>query len=343
MTSLRRCVRYSNKVDARLSDPSVEIWRRAYYVPINDRVAWEHGGGWGLFDADGATIEASNYYRGPGKNVVGQGLSTDLPLSSIDVAPPGKYLYGGNLINHYGHFLLSTLSRFWLAHIEDISHYRIVCHAAGTPSSWFSNRFVRDIFGSLGLTEKNFVVFKRPTLLPEVMVPRPSAEEHNFTHQIYNNLGRTIGQNFLRDFELEINDRPIWLSKTKLGSGVQGIANEDRIVELMEAEGVEIIHPQELFPLAQVMMFNTRSKIMSAAGSALHTKLFGAAGRVICLINHETINSNYALTETFSPNPIEFYTCDMHESTSATKKINQSLVIENPENVARELLSAIHN
>jgi hypothetical protein len=125
-----------------------------------------------LYDADCNLIDAATYYRGVGKNLVGQRRKIDDMPRDIEIAPPGRYLYGGNLIGHYGHFLISSLSRYWLGLFEDLSQFRIICHGAGTPSSWMSNAYMKEVFSSFGLTESNFVVFKRPTIVDEVLVPR---------------------------------------------------------------------------------------------------------------------------------------------------------------------------
>ena len=337
---LEPCDGYSNEIEVRESIPSCEIWRRAVYVPIEDLKPWELDKNWGLYQADGELIDAAAYRRGPGRNLVGQQTkASNLNTSDFEHAPPGKYLYGGNLIGHYGHFLLSSLSRYWLMLFRDLRDFQIVCHGAGTPTSWWSNIFMREIFKALGLTVDNFVVFKRPTIVPEIMVPRPAAEEHNFTHRIFGQLGSTVGQALLRERNLRLNDRPVWLSKLRLGHGVQGIENEEEIITYLVEENVEIIHPQELSLLDQVALFHTRPVIMGSVGSGFHTKLLGGdAAKIICVNPHRTINSNYALIDEVSDNKILFLRPEA-ESVSGSARYSMSHRISSPREVAECLLT----
>ncbi|OYV52945.1 MAG: hypothetical protein B7Z78_04500 [Rhodospirillales bacterium 20-60-12] len=123
-------------------------------------------------------------------------------MLEFETAPPGDYIYGGNLISHFGHFLLGFLSRFWIGQHLDLSKHKIICHGAGTPEGWLSHKFVRDILSSIGIDQHNLMVFKRPTIIENLLVPWPSCEEHNYVHTNYASWGNMVGQSLLRNRNL---------------------------------------------------------------------------------------------------------------------------------------------
>ena len=298
---------YSNEIEFRRSQPAVEIRYGAVYMPTTDVVMWELDPTWGLYDEDGILIDAAAYYRGAGKNLVGQSERIAVPKGDLEVAPPERYIYGGNLIFHFGHFLLSSLSRFWIGTRLNLRDYIFVCHGAGNPDGWWSHGYVRDIFQAVGLTRENFVTFRRPTRIPEIMVPRPAAEEHNFVHQIYAEWCHIVGRGLWQNDNLPTDDTPVWLSKTKLTSGVQGLRNEDELVDHLARHGMEIAHPQELSVKEQVGFYATRRSVAGMVGSALHTSvLWPPRTRMIGVEVNDTIVSNYAITDRANRNRVQY-------------------------------------
>jgi hypothetical protein len=308
---------------------------------MSDKITWELDKGWGLYDEDRNLIDGAAYYRGPGKNLIGQKIKAEDIKSHIEIAPPDRYLYGGNIIPHYGHFLISSLSRYWLGLFKDLKSFKIVCHAADAPTGWLSHPHIRDIFQAIGLSEDNFVVFKRPTVIPEIIIPRPAAEEHNFSHNVFGEWGAAVGRAITRDFDLPQIDRPVWLSKTRINAGVQGLDNEAALVEILEQNGVEIIHPQELPLFQQVSLFKTRPIIMGASSSAFHTKIFGATAKIVCLNAWQSVNSNFALVDLVSGDPISFLRPALLNTDASSSRYLLSASIVDPRAVADDLLEIV--
>jgi hypothetical protein len=197
-----------------------------------------------------------------------------------------------------------------------------------------SHHYIRDIFNSIGLTADNFVVFKRPTIIPEILIPRPAAEEHNFSHKAFGDWGAAVGRAITRNFDLERNDRPAWLSKTRIHAGVQGLNNEAELVEILEQNGVDIIHPQELTLFEQVRIFKTRTLVMGASSSAFHTKLLGSTAK---------INSNYSLIDLASKDNITFLRPAVSSSDASDSRYLLSATIADPRAVADDILNIVNN
>ncbi len=306
---------------------------------MRDDLRWEDDQSWGLYDAEGRLIEAAAYLRDG--RLVGQSWSVDLETLAVTDAPPGPYLYGGNMIDHFGHFLISTLSRYWLGVEEDLSSYKILCHGQGVPQDWWAHTFIRDIFSAVGLGVDNFVVFKTPTRLQDIIVPRSSAEEHKYVHAIYAQWCNQVGRSLLDGHDLTPNPRPIWFSKTKLSVGVQGLVNEADLTSKLSGRGVEIIYPEELSIVDQVKLYATRPVIMGTVGSAFHTSaLWPSGAKLLCVKLYGDVNSNYAITDFSNRNDVHYIEAEVRPaSESSVRRFWDSMELVNIDEVFETLVS----
>ncbi|PYE29975.1 uncharacterized protein DUF563 [Rhizobium sp. PP-WC-1G-195] len=305
---MRKIEEPNKNFTCRIEMPVVEVHRESVYMPMTDGVPFEQNPNWGLYTCNGTLVDAAAYYRGEGKNLVGQSFSQVMNSSSIEIAPPRKYLYGGPVFSHYGHFLLSTISRLWLGVDEDLSSYTIVCHGQGTVEGWWSFPYIRELFLASGLRRENFVVFKRPTMFKQIEVPRPAYEEHNFVHRVFGEWGNQVGQSMLRDTNLIENPKPVWLSKSRIASGVQGVVNEHELDERLEQCGFDVIHPQTLSVREQVALYATRRNVMGTLSSAFHTTILcKPKAKLVCITAEPSVNSNYPLVDLANGNNITYF------------------------------------
>jgi capsular polysaccharide biosynthesis protein len=227
----------------------------------------------------------------------------------------------------------------------DLRHCKIVCHGAGTPEGWWTHKPVREIFSALGLAQTNFVVFKRPTLFSNIQIPRPAAEEHNFVHRSYAEFGHRVGAALLSQRNLPSRTEPVWLSKSRLGQGVQGVLNEEEMFPTLERGGVEIVHPQDLSIADQVSLFATRKAVTGVVGSAFHTSiLWPPWTRLVGLAIYDHVNSNYAIADKCNDNRVTYHRADVtRPDTNVQQKtrFNDAFVLTDPECAARKILEVI--
>lgn len=330
-------VEYSNEIELRQSVPVVEEHRNALYMPVNDHIVWEQDSTWGLYDCDGRLIDAAAYYRGKG-TLIGQSFTQDLSLIRFESAPPGDYIYGGNMIAHFGHFMLSCISRFWLGLHLDLSKFKIVCHGAGNNKGWLSHPFIRDFMLAVGISEKNLYVMKRPTRFERIIVPRPACAEHFYAHKTYAKWGNAVGQSLLQQRNIFHEKRPVWISKANLMFGVQGLVNETAISDVLAQKGVDVISPETLELPDQVMLYASRSHIMGVVGSAFHSSiLWPPRAKLMGLVLYDNISSNYALADLSNPNDITYIKVNVERV--ASEKLTDSFLIKNPEETVDQLLN----
>ncbi|MFE1601941.1 glycosyltransferase family 61 protein [Methylobacterium sp. ID0610] len=284
------------------ADPLTITASDIFYLP------YAHGQAWGLFEQDGRIIEAAVDFRDVSKETHGQLLLSPLRIDQIDDhAPPRRYVYGGHVNLHFGHFIINTLPRFWDMSRNMTADTKILCHGIGSPELWFSIPFIARAFALLGLSVRDFVSFDRPTRLDAVIVPGTSLEEQQAGYQAYGRLGRAIGARVLASSSVEQSDRPVYYSKANLKSAVGVIVNEREIEDVLASKGVDIVHPESLTLDDQIGLMASRTSIMGSSGSFLHTSIFCQNRNITCLNVTHNINSNFKIIDDLAGNSSNYY------------------------------------
>ncbi|MBK3397060.1 MULTISPECIES: glycosyltransferase family 61 protein [Methylobacterium] len=276
-------------------DPGYEIHQNVFCIPIGCSDPW------GIYDQGGRIIRSATDYRE--NNFSSHGQSLDHVISApVQSRAHGVFIYGGKISNHYGHFLVNTLPRFWNILKIRTPNTPILCHGAGSPSDWFNIPFLAQSFAALGLSERDFVVFDAPTVVDTLVVPRTSFQEQYAGHVVYGQLCREISDRICPHASLINDDRPIYYSKSQLVSAVGVIVNEGEIDDVMRSEGVDIIYPERLSFPDQIKLMGSRRNIMGSSGSFLHTSLFCPDRNITCLNVALQINSNFSIIDKLSDN-----------------------------------------
>ena len=313
-------------------NPEISEIQNTVYVPYNAGCDTEKRSSWGIFK-EGAIVRDTAFIRGPGENLVGQLWEIDEPATTP--APDDVYIYAGATHMHFGHFLISSMDRFW--HSE--RRAKFLLHANFSPETWFTAPHVAAALSAVGLTATDFAWFDRPTSIRRLIVPGPSFRELHSAHRAYGTLGERIGANLLRDRKTSFNPRPAYLTKRGIKSGVWQLRNESILVDRLESRGVEIISPETL-PLAdQIDLFQSRPVIVPM-GSAHHTTaLCTRPCNLTVLALDNQIWSNFKLIDEIKGNESYYYFpmsgVNVDRGNSDFHRVVET---KDPERVADELL-----
>jgi len=285
--------------ELRAADPAIEVHEDVLYNPVQDHL-WHDDPMWGTYGPSGHLIDAAAYYRGPGKVTVGQSPWVDRSAFPAVDAPDETYIYGGTLIEHFGHFLLSSLSRFWPfaddALRASLGPHRILCHGVFGPDHWWGFDYMRATLLALGIPHGRLVRFPHPVRVRRLIVPRPSFEEHSFVHAAYPRLTRHVGARL--GPAAPSGSGPAYLSRVAYPRITQGFDNEAELEAVLAALGVEVIRP-EVLPLAdQSAVFARRRVVLGTISSAFHAAVLAPrAGTMILLSPTHIPGPNFALLD----------------------------------------------
>ena len=301
-------------------EPTIEIHRDCIYVPMNNQLNFWEDFSWGIYDANGHIIEAAAFCMLPNMTKSGQGEVCNLEISNLEYAPCDQYFYVGNIMNHYGHFVCSSMSRLWA--LPRFLNIPLVGHAMGDPTAWFSwsQTNITALFGSAGVEKKDFAAFDRPTRIRELVIAGPSFVELNYAHLIHSTSANRWGDKLVLSEDISSEIEAVYLSKEKI-SMQSGIINEAVLVEYFREAGVKIAYPETMSLPEQVALFQRAKRIIGQSSSAFHTSIFSASrpNQVFVILNHhkDFISDNHALIDAVNKNRSYYVYLEMDESKSS--------------------------
>ncbi|MDB5659516.1 MAG: hypothetical protein JWS10_2131 [Cypionkella sp.] len=226
--------------------------------------------GSGVLDVDGGYVPESVLWRS-------RPLMVAPPVPENPAYQPGRWLWGGKLLDHFGHFLIESTGRLWaLDHLK--GHMDGIVFVPEGDLSGESEppelkAFQRVFFDLLGITLP-IKVLTRPTRFERLEVPGQgfgtglmAAGTAQFRDFIQNRFGATVAAS---------GSELLYISRSQLGRDLGGIVGEARLERYLSECGYEIYHPQNHSLTEQIARYKAARQVVSVDGSALH--LFAMVG-----------------------------------------------------------------
>ena len=295
---------FSGGVTVRSAPPGLEVVENAIFAPFSRSVFFDRYPGWGLYRDDGSLVERAAYTRGEPPVLIGQSPRIMLPPADIGEAPDEDYLYAGPLIPHFGHYMVSSLCRLWPIVTEGLGRRKLLFHAVGKPADWFQCGFVRGTLGALGITPDDCAFFERPVRLRRVVVPGPAFSEGHAAHRVFADVGHRIGQALNPEAAMKGGGPPIYLSKTRLRTGVHKLLNEQELIDALTARTeLELVYPEELDLAQQAAIFASGRLVVGTTSSAFHASILSHTRPLLLIISpRRSLPSNFRLIDLVNEN-----------------------------------------
>lgn len=213
-----------------------------------------------VYDAAGMLISASQRTGG-----IGGDLVTAVDPESISGAGgfnrlTGRWLYGGNWMSQFGHFISESLTTLWPRLDVD----GIICHPFifGTSVHPWQMTLVR----RLGFTGP-VLIAKQGCIVDELVIPqRPFTLNKSAAPEAVNVWNRVASPG--------THGGRVFLSRSKLEKDPRHVPGDDRLDDMMTAKGFQVIHPQTLSVDEQLEVVAGTSIVSGVSGSALHLSAF---------------------------------------------------------------------
>ncbi|WP_300117524.1 glycosyltransferase family 61 protein [Sphingobium sp.] len=232
----------------------------------------------GAFDGNGDYVDQSAFFRGDRRFV----YRPRAPTSAADGTIGEQAIFAGYLYNHFGHFLLESLSRL-----------HVLPQCPDAPLLWVKEREMKpwhqDIFRILGVQNRHIFVTE-PARVRSLVVGNCGFSIGNYF--------RPYHERFLGKVEWQpISGRWIWLSRSKLAADLGGIDNETDIEAVLSLNGWTIFHAQEHSLEQQVKILSDAERIAGFEGSAFHllVLLDQIHARIDIFSRGSSINRNFDL------------------------------------------------
>ena len=199
-------------------------------------------------------------------------VQPEMPSGNIEHLA-GRWLWGGVLWAHFGHFLVESTSRLWALSDLEKPVDGILFIPKRPRTGEMLRGFQRD-FIDLISPDIPVRVATSPVRVEELVVPGQGFGLGRITAGT-EKYRAAIHSDFAQDIQPEGPEK-IYISRSALGLGKGGLLGEERLEELLEKEGYETFHPQQHDLSTQLARYKAATHVIAADGSAIH--LFAMVG-----------------------------------------------------------------
>lgn len=235
-----------------------------------------------LYDSDGRRIEATCLLRERGgANILWHAEEqVEIPSDFVTIEQP--LVYQSMYFDHWGHFLLESVSRLWAHHARP----ELRRHDNFFLPYWYDGEHSTNVTAFLaGLAEVPLTFRRMPAAakIETCFVPTASFSELIRGYRGHLAAIHDVAARNLRGRELKRGDQPVYLSRSRLAPNEvsRRIVNERDFEDRLERHGFRIVHPETMNLSDQVALFNEHRVFIGCQGSAFHNILFALTGEEV--------------------------------------------------------------
>ncbi len=215
----------------------------------------------GVFDSDGAYCDHAAMWR---RDVVI--TEAPKPVKPKQVLA-GKWLWGGVLYHHFGHFQVESIARLWAVKRfrDEIDGIIFVPRdvKAGATLLEFETEYLQLMVGDVAIK-----LVADPSAVEELVVPgqgfglgKIAAGTRVFR--------RFVDQQFSQGIVADGPEK-LFISRSKQGLQKGGFVGEDVLDARMKAAGYDVFFPEDHSIAEQIARYKAASHVVALDGSALH-------------------------------------------------------------------------
>ncbi|NHN84268.1 DUF563 domain-containing protein [Acetobacter musti] len=287
-----------------------------------------------LYKENGQIISDSAFFRGAdGYRLLGSDVTATVNVSRVRRVEEMCF-WLGEIFGHFGHFLLSSLSRIWA--LDRVPASVRIAYYGPPAEDLFQQEFIAKIFGRLGLTPDRLIRVDAPCVFSSIYIAERALNENYSVSERYNQSVRSI-----YPFSDEASESFVYITKHLVRRGVFSVENEDALCEFLEKNGVKCVAPEQFQFEEQLQFWATHGKFIGFSSSSFHLCNF-FDGRDIILINRDCYaSSNQLLLDAYGSNRVLHLFSDDLEQTGRTDSFSLVCRIRDVEAFGRSILSCI--
>lgn len=249
-----------------------------------------------VYDGAGDLVIASQKVGGLGRH---PWVPADPARVDVDPRAPllqGRWLYGGHWIQHFGHFLIETLTTLWPEEpdVEGLVFHQYLRTAREEP--WMLRFLELAGRGGLPIT---IVRRRRGRRVEELVVPSRTVVANGWGHP----QAREVWDRMALPFRDEGTSRRVYLSRTSFSEKVRRetpkkarstLERDQGLDRLFAGAGFDVVEPQHLSIDDQIRLMTGAEVVAGNSGSALHLTAFAPRGARVLEIGDER-NPHHAI------------------------------------------------
>jgi hypothetical protein len=319
-------------------EPTISTHNDVLITPFSKTIYYDSDPRWGVYDDDGRLIPEASLDRGWPPIRVGQSEQIEVQpdwrsLPTLD----GEFYYGGPILNHFGHFICSSLARLWWLAGLPIGDRKVLFHGGSSLNAEMATDYVSQCFEALGLNPGNASVVETPTLVRRLHVPSPAFVEQSYGCRVLRETCLAIGERHWSGDD-QHGHGPVYISKSAMTAGIRRLEQEHIIEEILSKAGISIVHPETMGFGEQIKLFSQQRTIIGLSGSAFHTSIFAPAQSSLLCLAPIPVSGNQIILDKLSGVQVQYLrpvegTMDL----GPQGEFHSVLRLKDPERIAEEL------
>ena len=203
----------------------------------------------------------------------------------------GTYYCLGNLLRHFGHFLLDGLPYLWyLLRLPEAYRASLKYIHLGNPIPSWGWAFLHPF----GITPDKVVCFTRCTQVEALIVPSASYQPHTAQHPAFQAVLDTLRMHYA---PAAVPHQKVFLSRQQQPSRI--LINQTAVEQYFKQHGYQIIQPENYSIAEQIRLAASASHLAGPIGSNLYLAGFQCPGTTLYVLKpqHYTLPDDQLLAE----------------------------------------------
>ncbi len=183
----------------------------------------------------------------------------------------GTFLYGGILLNNFGHFLLESIGRLWAYNrFKNFDPYIFFYAPWGIPDYKKKDHYMYQLFRGFGIPVNRLVFFSEIVQLKKVIIPE---QKYGFGKC---RMPDNTFINFIQSFNLPdhfnagINADKIYISRSQLPFNQGRLFGEAEFEKYLQSNGYLVVYPEKHTLYEQLIMYKKAKQIIFCDGGAMY-------------------------------------------------------------------------
>lgn len=198
-----------------------------------------------------------------------------------------KVVYGGWYVNHWGHFLIDTITRLWCRPQDADGYAFIVDEGRQVDISGNFKRF----FELLGLPLEKIILVSKPTKFRQVLVPQCAYSASGYYTREYLSLFDTVRENAMANSAGRQSVDKIFFTRSSLLKARMYELNMKEVDKFFKTNGYRVLAPEKI-PLDDMIFYlSTCSVCRAVSGTLPHNMLFAPKGKNLIIVERNISNN----------------------------------------------------
>ncbi|EHH68835.1 glycosyltransferase 61 family protein [Gluconobacter morbifer] len=290
--------------------------------------------GGSLYKENGQIIIESASFRGADKyDIIHSNITTNLDFEKGKIIE-NDCIWIGHIPNHFGHFVLSLVSRLWC--VDSFPNNMTIAYCGESIEYISKLSYVVDLFELIGVSIDRLLRVNDGDILSSVYIPNQAIIENYSSNKAINNFFEKFSK-YNSEF---ISEEFVYVSKSNQSSGVFGIENEKDLENALVKKGLKVICFENLSIVEQLETWGKYKNFIGFSSSAFHLGSLLNDKNFIIINRDKSLSSNHYILDIFSNNRCFHLFSDLIESKE-NKDFNLYCRITDVEELAENFIDAI--